>query len=363
MKDNKKDIIISIGFVMILIIVFIANIIKKDEEISISERRKLEQFPVITAKEIFNGNVSKKLEKYATDQFVKRDDLRKLKTFFNFEIYRQKDNNKLVVEDDMIYKIDYPLNKDAIQKTSKKLGEIEDKYLKDTNIYYSIIPDKSYFLDDSYLKMDYQEMQKIIDSNLKSAQYIDICKELSKEDYYKTDIHWKQENLKKVVNKIENEMKLKDTSKIKYEEKEIGEFYGSLYGQLGYEIVPDKIRYLTNDTIEKCTTYNYETKETGEVYDLQKYKNSKDKYDIYLSGPTSLINIENPNASNDKELLLFRDSFGSSIAPLLIENYRKITLIDLRYINSELLTEYIEFKDQDVLFLYSGVVLNQNILK
>ena len=123
----------------------------------------------------------------------------------------------------MIYKIDYPLNKEAIQKTSKKLGEIEDKYLKDTNIYYSIIPDKSYFLDDSYLKMDYQEMQKIIDSNLKNAQYIDIFKELSKEDYYKTDIHWKQENLKKVVNKIENEMKLKDTSKIKYEEKETGE--------------------------------------------------------------------------------------------------------------------------------------------
>ena len=113
----------------------------------------------------------------------------------------------------------------------------------------------------------------------------------------------------------------------------------------------------------KCTTYNYEIKENGKVYDLQKYKNSKDKYDIYLSGPTSVIRIENPSANNDKELLLFRDSFGSSIAPLLIENYRKITLIDLRYINSELLTEYIEFNNQDVLFLYSGVVLNQNILK
>ena len=61
--------------------------------------------------------------------------------------------------------------------------------------------------------------------------------------------------------------------------------------------------------------------------------------------------------------MLFRDSFGSSIAPLLIENYRKITLIDLRYINSELLSEYVEFNNQDVLFLYSGVVLNQNILK
>ena len=363
MKDTKKNVIISIGFVMILIIVFIANIIKKDEKISISERRKLEQFPVITAKEVFNGNVSKKFEKYATDQFVKREDLRKLKTFFNFEIYKQKDNNKLIVKDNMIYKMEYPLNKEAIHKTSKKLGEIEDKYLKDMNIYYSIIPDKSYFLDDSYLKMDYQEMQKILDSNLKNAKYIDICKELSKEDYYKTDIHWKQENLRKVVNKIEKDMNLKDTSKIKYEENEIGEFYGSLYGQLGYEIEADKIKYLTNDTIEECKTYNYETKENRKVYDLQKYKNSNDKYDIYLSGPTSLISIENPNAYNDKELLLFRDSFGSSIAPLLIENYRKITLIDLRYINSEILTEYIEFKNQDVLFLYSGVVLNQNILK
>lgn len=81
--------------------------------------------------------------------------------------------------------------------------------------------------------------------------------------------------------------------------------------------------------------FNYETKEKGKVYDLRKYKNLKDKYDIYLSGPTSLISIENPNADNDKELLLFKDSFGSSIAPLLIEHYRKITLIDLRYINSE----------------------------
>lgn len=163
MEENKKNIIISIGFVMILIIVFIANI----------------------------------------DQFVKRDDLRKIKTFFNFGIYRQKDNNRLIVKDDMIYKIEYQLNKEAIQKTSKKLGEIKNEYLKEMKVYYSIIPDKSYFLEDDYLKMDYCEMKKIIDSNLKNSKYINICEELAKEDYYKTDIHWKQENLKKIVNKIE----------------------------------------------------------------------------------------------------------------------------------------------------------------
>ena len=87
------------------------------------------------------------------------------------------------------------------------------------------------------------------------------------------------------------------------------------------------------------------------------------KYDIFVSGATPLITIENPNAKNEKELLLFRDSFGSSLAPLLVENYRKITLIDIRYMSSKLLGEFIDFKDQHVLFLYSTVVLNQNILK
>ncbi len=101
----------------------------------------------------------------------------------------------------------------------------------------------------------------------------------------------------------------------------------------------------------------------GKVYDLEKYKTSTDKYNLYLSGPTAIITINNPNLSTKKELILFRDSFGSSIAPLLIENYSKITLIDFRYINKELLKKYIKFENQDVLFLYSVPVLNSGILR
>ncbi len=101
----------------------------------------------------------------------------------------------------------------------------------------------------------------------------------------------------------------------------------------------------------------------GKVYDLEKYKTSTDKYNLYLSGPTSIITINNPSSSTNKELILFRDSFGSSVAPLLIENYSKITLIDLRYINKELLQQFVDFENQDVLFLYSVPVLNSGVLK
>ena len=57
---------------------------------------------------------------------------------------------------------------------------------------------------------------------------------------------------------------------------------------------------------------------------------------------------------------MFRDSFGSSLAPLLAGSYRKITLIDLQYISSDLLESYVCFQEQDVLFLYSALIWNQS---
>lgn len=363
MQDKTKNIIVVISFLVILLAIFLANIITKDEKVSISERRKLAQFPKITVKEIFSGKISDNFEKYSTDQFVQRDLFRGIKYFFSTNIFRQKDNNKLFIENDEIYKMEYPLNTASVEQSSKKLKDIYLKYLQGMNVYYSVIPDKAYYLPDDHLKMDYGKIQEIMQKNLEDIKYIDILPYLNKNDYYKTDIHWKQENLEKIASKIKEEMNIKNTNKSKLNKKELGDFYGAYYGQVGITVEPDKLIYLTNDIIENCTTYNYETKKQGNVYDLEKYKTSADKYDIFLSGATPLIKVKNPNSTTDKELLLFRDSFGSSIAPLLLDSYKKITLIDIRYMSSDLLGEYIDFKDQDVLFLYSSTVLNQNILR
>ena len=212
MQENRKNILISIGFVVILILVFIINILSKDKIISTSERRKLVQFPEITTKKVFDGTVSKDFEEYAMDQFVGRDLLRSIKSLFNFEIYRQKDNNKLFIENDSIYKIEYPLKEELIEKTAKRIEQIKEKYLKNMNVYYAIVPDKNYFLEDDNLKMDYEKLQNIMKTNLNNMVYINLFSELSSEDYYRTDIHWKQENIRKAVRKIEKEMNLKDTS-------------------------------------------------------------------------------------------------------------------------------------------------------
>ena len=64
MLDKTKNIVVTTIFIWILIVFFLANLLKKDTEISLTERRKLTQFPDITIKNILNGSFSNKFEKY-----------------------------------------------------------------------------------------------------------------------------------------------------------------------------------------------------------------------------------------------------------------------------------------------------------
>ena len=136
-------------------------------------------------------------------------------------------------------------------------------------------------------------------------------------------------------------------------------YYGVYYGYAALPMEPDRLTYLTNDILDGCTVYNYETGKTGSVYDLTKGA-GKDPYELFLSGSVSLLTIENPQAETDRELVIFRDSFGSSLAPLLVPGYAKVTLADIRYLPSSQIGKYLTFTDQDVLFLYSAPVLNNS---
>ena len=87
----------------------------------------------------------------------------------------------------------------------------------------------------------------------------------------------------------------------------------------------------------------------------------KDAYEIFLSGTSALQVIENPMAEEERELLVFRDSFGSSLIPLLVNGYSKITVIDTRYVQSSMLGNLVDFHGQDVLFAYSTLIVNNSM--
>ena len=233
------------------------------------------------------------------------------------------------------------------------------------NVYYCIIPDKNYFAasQNGYPSIDYDKMVGMLDRNLDDIRYIDIFDCLDLEDYYRTDIHWRQEKIIDVADRILIEMGSgTKASEMDYMERELYPFYGSYYRQAAIKARPDSLVYLTNEIIENAKVYDYSLETSGSVYSPGKFQ-GMDPYDVFLSGAVPLITVSNPSCTTGKELILFRDSFGSSIAPLLLSGYSRITLIDLRYIATDHLGEYIRFiKNQDVLFLYNTQVLNNSYM-
>ena len=136
-------------------------------------------------------------------------------------------------------------------------------------------------------------------------------------------------------------------------------FYGVYYGQAALPMEPESMYLLESDLLADCTVYDHETGKTGSVYELSKL-DSRDLYDVYLSGARALLTIENPHGQQDEELIVFRDSFGSSMVPLLVQDYARVTLVDTRYLSSDLLDQFLDFHGQDVLFLYSTQILNNS---
>ena len=360
MKTQAKWTVLLLAALFFAISIFCW--IKPSGEYSEAERRKLAQFPSLTLDLLADGKFMTEFEEYTLDQFPMRDGFRNLKAWISQNIFRKADNNDIYVSDGYAVKMEYPLREESLEYAGERFYHIYDKYLKDSGskIYSSFIPDKNYFLAESsgHLSLDYEKFFMKMQAEMPYAKYIDITQLLQKEDYYKTDVHWRQEEIVDVAEKIGSTMGI--TLDGNYEKKTIKEkFYGVYFGQSALILPGEELYYLTNEVLEQCTVYNYENSQTVGIYDLEK-SSGDDPYEIYLSGPVSLLKIENPKAETEKELIVFRDSFGSSLVPLLAEGYRSVTLIDIRYIQSDFLTNFVDFHDKDVLFLYSSVVLNQS---
>ncbi len=338
-----------------------------DTAYSTSERRMLATFPTVSKETIDDGSFMTDFETWSQDQFPWRDSFRTIKSFFLYYVLGQVDNNDIYLKDGYAAKVEYPLNEDSLTYATDRFRYVYDQYLADTDtkVYLSVVPDKSYFLagnsiagNHGILHMDYDALFSAMQEKMPYATYIDITAALDVTDYYKTDTHWRQEKLTDTAKVLAAGMgvTLTDT----YTENVLPDpFYGVYYGQSALPLAGEELVYLTSATLDDCTVTNWEDGTSGGIYDMEKAI-GRDPYEIYLSGSVSLLTIDNPHAQTDRELVVFRDSFGSSIAPLLVEGYSKVTLIDIRYLRPEFIGRFVDFDEQDVLFLYSTLILNNS---
>ena len=335
-----------------------------EKEMSEAERRPLAQMPAIKAETLLNGKFMTAFDDYALDQFPGRDLFRQLKSLFHYYALRQSDNNDIYIADGYAVKQEYPLNESSLSHASGRLNHIYEKYLKDTDsrIFLTVIPDKGYYLAEpsGHLAMDYDRLVALLRENTQWAEYVDLFDALDAADYYYTDTHWRQEQILDAAAKLCEALGVAAFENGELTPQKIERpFYGVYYGQAALPMNAEDMYVMAGDMLEGCTVYDHETGKTGSIYDMSKLE-SRDLYDVYLSGARALLTIENPHGKQDKELIIFRDSYGSSMVPLLVQDYAKVTLVDTRYISSDLLDQFIDFHGQDVLFLYGSQILNNS---
>lgn len=335
--------------------------LRTPQEASLSERRLLAQRPELSVESLLSGDYMRGFEDYATDQFPLREEFRTLKALSVFHLFHQADNNDIYIADGSAVKIEYPLSESSVTSATEKLTDVYEKYLAESgaNVYLSVVPDKGYYTAaaNGYPALDYDRLIVLAREGMPYAKYIDITKFLDADDYYATDSHWRQERIGAVANALAEGMGLGKTE-ASYETV-ISEtpFYGVYYGQAALPMKPDELVYLTNDMLERCTVYNVETNSTLGVYNLEKLQ-SRDPYEVFLSGAAAILKIENPSVQNGRHLVVFRDSFAGSLMPLLLEKYERVTMIDTRYVMPAMLGSLVDFDADDVLFLYSTSLLN-----
>lgn len=278
--------------------------------------------------------------------------------FLGYRALPKEEDNGYFVYEGSIIKSEFPLQENQVEYAAYLYQTIYENHLEGMNVYMSIIPDKAYFASSiKHETLDYKKLADLMQSGFSSAQYIDISGLLTLEDYYISDSHWKQENIVPVAQAIAGAMGARVCSLEDYASSSVTEFFGAYYDQVSKKVDADELVFLTSGYTESSVLTGYGIEGETSLYTL-----GNNGYDIFLGGAQPILDITCPNANSTKELVIFRDSFGSSLAPLFAGAYSKITLVDLRYFSSKLLEEFISFENQDILFISSTSLLNNGMI-
>ena len=369
MNPKIKNIAVTLTFVLFFAATVMLCLLRASDPLTYSavEKRPMAQFPKnVTWQSIIDKTSIEQFEDCTVDQFPLREYFRFIKAHFAMGVLGLKENNGYAVENGSIAEIKSSFDQQNLDYSLGRLAYICGRYLTDHSgdAYLAIIPDKNYYFakDHGYPSPDYAALVEQAKEQLPDLDYIDLFGVLTLDDYYKTDWHWDQSRLAGVMAALGERMGFSDRLPTNYDQHTLASFYGGYYDQSALYPAPEVLTYLTNDIIDACTVYDYAAGETTGVY-IPALFESETSYDFFLAGMKGLQRIDNPMATADDELIVFRDSFGSSILPLIAQAYRTVYVVDIRNVLPATLGNLIDFSDKDVLFLFSTTVLDSKTFK
>lgn len=200
------------------------------------------------------------------------------------------------------------------------------------------------------------ELKDMLKAHVDAGEYV----------YYKTDHHWTTLGAYYAYCAVMESLGKTPASLDKFTVEEFsGKFYGTTYAKAG--ISPsgaDTIEFYRFDGDTDYTmTINpgYPDEYTQQGFYNYQYQNVDDKYSAFLghsnmtdNGGNNAVTIITKNNSDThrEKLILIKDSFGHSLAPLLAYDYDLI-ILDMRYYNGDMSEFFSDDSVSNMLVIYN----------
>lgn len=339
---KKLNTILFITILIINAILFAGFLVNEKEEYSTVENRYLQTFSV----EKFND--------YLSDHFPLRNEFIALKNKTDHLAGNTLINGIYVTDEYLIPEFKTNNKRDAL------INIINTFVDKNTNVDMMIVPD-SIAINKDKLKasLSVDELSEIeyLYKTLKTNN-INVYDELKKENdlnnnqYYHSDHHWTTFGAYTAYNKY---LTTKQITPLKKDDFIITEMSNDFNGTssslaIGFNI-KDSI-YTFDTDANLSVNYVFENVQTDTLYN-KKYLSEKDKYAMFLDNNHALIQITNNDINNDSNLLIIKNSYANCFVPLIVNHYKDVYVIDLRYFKSNVSNFIKENNIQNTLILYN----------
>lgn len=362
-KGNVVFLCLTVCFCFIIGVGGLVNFIAKDRDFSESENRVLASFPKLTLSSIADGTFMKNFETYMSDQFVLRDRMISLKSYFDRLSGMRESNGVYIADDGFLIEKPSKYTAKKAKAMTKSINSFMKKYPEITKMV-AISPNASYIYSEKLpsgieLHSQYSELKGIL-NRLEGENYsfLNVTKALKnakeKSDvFYRTDHHWTTRGAYAVFKAIADKWNL-DRSQVKYKFLTVSsDFEGTLASKTGIHDNKDKIEICLPKNSEGSYIVSYESqdKRTTSLFEPSKLQ-QKNKYEVFLGGNYDKVVIDTVSKSR-ATLLIIKDSYANCLIPMLTPYFAKIIVVDPRYMTESVHNVMDEYNISHVLFLYN----------
>ena len=364
LRERSAKIYFKITLIFLLFMAVACGflIFQPDREYSASENRMLAQKPEFSLANLASGKFMTDMEDYVTDQFFFRDQWISLKVLEDMALGKRESNGVYIGKQGYLMQVpENNPNMDDVQNTLDRIRDFAQRH-QDINTVMSLVPNAAYISTqlmpaNAPVRDQSQDIALAQDTVGSFLNFVDLTETMSSHRdeaiYYKTDHHWTSLGARYAFDTLYTALGIQQPAQDYTIYPVTHTFSGTLASKSGYNRSQDTIDiYVPKDVnTEYVVNYVEEGEKTASMYESSAL-DQKDQYEVFFGGNHSRVDITTPLDEN-KNLLIFKDSYANCLIPFLHPYFRSIIVIDPRYYYDDIDSLITDNSITDILFLYN----------